>query len=62
MNFSMKCSCDVIKSDDFFKSMNKSQSVTAGKDINENFDRDSHGEKPKRSGKKDIDYFKNLFS
>ncbi|MEO6695566.1 MAG: NYN domain-containing protein [Ignavibacteria bacterium] len=60
MSLAKVCGCAVIKSEDFWKELNKPQSPE-GKNINQNYIYDEK-EKPERSSKKDIDEFKRYFS
>lgn len=62
INFSRKCSCEIIKSEDFLKLKSGTVSIGKDKNINENFDYDEFGEKPKKPSKKDLEFYKNVFS
>ncbi|MEP7146605.1 MAG: NYN domain-containing protein [bacterium] len=55
------CGAEIQKSEDFWKEINRTNSVTAGKNINQNYIYDEK-EKPGRPGKKDVDEFKKYFT
>ena len=58
MSFSKKCSCEVMKSEDFWKDINKIKPESKEKNINQYYDYD----KPANMSKKEIDYFRKAFS
>ncbi len=55
------CGAEIQKSEDFWNEINKTNSVTAGKNINQNYIYDEK-EKPGRSSKKEVDEFKKYFT
>lgn len=61
LNLAKVCGCEIQKSEDFWREINKPESPTDGKNINQNFD-PYKTEKPDRSSKKEIDEYKKLFS
>lgn len=61
INLAKVCGCEVQKSEEFWKDINSLNSVTAGKNINQNFIYNDL-EKPERMSKREIDEFKKYFT
>lgn len=61
INFAKVCGCEIQKSEDFWNELNKKDSPTEGKNLNQNYIYDDL-EKPGRMSKKEIDEFKKLFT
>lgn len=60
-NLARICGCDTQRSEDFWKEINKTKSVTDEKNINQNYIYDKK-EKPDRMNKKEIEEFRQYFT
>lgn len=61
INLAKVCGCEVQKSEEFRNDINKTNSITAGKNINQNFIYND-SDKPERMSRKEIDEFRKYFT